>query len=399
MVTRMRDFSKHQRAAIAGLGITETGKVYGRSVTEFATEAIRLAVADAGLATGDVDGLLISNGMSGGLTLRLARDAGFENLRLLNEISGYGSTAIAQVQYASLAIAGGLAETIVCVHADAPLKPSLGAGASYAASLAARRSPSGFGATMMLGGMRGANSLYAFAARRYMQHFGITSEQFGAVAVAQRQWAVMNPRAQFRTPLTMDEHQNSRWIVEPLHLFDCCTVSNGAIAFVVTRGDRARDLAQPPVYPWGWAQTHPGYAMARDSNFGVVSGATIAGPAAMKMAGITPADVDICEIYDCYSYTAMITLEDYGFCAKGEGGAFAQSGALAPGGALPTNTGGGQLSGYYLWGMTPVSEAIIQARGQAGERQVAKRDVLMVSGNGGVLDYHGALVLSPHEVA
>ena len=395
----MRDFAKHQRAAISGLGITDTGKVYGKSVTDFATEAIRLAVVDAGLATGDVDGLLISNGMSGGLTLRLARDAGFENLRLLNEISGYGSTAIAQVQYASMAIAAGLADTIVCVHADAPLKPSLGAGASYAASLAARRSPSGFGATMMLGGMRGANSLYAFAARRYMEHFGITSDQFGAVAVAQRQWAMMNPRAQFRTPLTIDDHQNSRWIVEPLHLFDCCTVSNGAIALVVTSADRARDLAQPPVYPWGWAQTHPGYAMARDSNFGLVSGATIAGPAAMKMARITPTEVDICEIYDCYTYTAMITLEDYGFCGKGEGGVFAQSGALAPGGALPTNTGGGQLSGYYLWGMTPVSEAIIQARGQAGQRQVAKHDVLMVSGNGGVLDYHGALVLSPHEVA
>ena len=389
----MREFSKHQQAAIAGLGITETGKVYNKTVTEFATDAIRLAVADAGLTLGDVDGLLFSNGLGGGLTLRLPRDLGLRDLRVLSEISAYGATAIAQVQYACLAIAGGLAETIVCVHADVPLQPSVGAGESYRASAAGRRSPTGFGAMTMIGGMRGANSMYALAARRYMEHFGVTSEQFGAVAVAQRRWATMNPRAQFRTPLTIEDHQASRWIVEPLHLYDCCTVSNGAIAIVVTRSERARNLAQPPVYPWGWAQTHSGYAMARNSDFGLVSGAAIGGPAAMKMAGITPTDVDICELYDCYTYTAIITLEDYGFCAKGEGGVFAASGVLGPGGALPTNTGGGQLSSYYLWGMTPLSEAIIQARGQGGERQVAKHDVVMVSGNGGVLDYHGSLVL------
>jgi acetyl-CoA acetyltransferase len=115
----------------------------------------------------------------------------------------------------------------------------------------------------------------------------------------------------------------------------------------------------------------------------------------MAMAGITPADVDVCELYDCYTYTALITLEDYGFCDKGAGGAFAASGALGPGGELPTNTGGGQLSSYYLWGMTPMSEAVIQARGQGGERQVERHDVVMVSGNGGILDYHGALVMSP----
>ncbi|HEX9530373.1 MAG TPA: thiolase family protein, partial [Acidimicrobiales bacterium] len=152
-------------------------------------------------------------------------------------------------------------------------------------------------------------------------------------------------------------------------------------------------LAQPPVYPWGWAQTHPGYSMARDSEFGLTTGAAIAGPAAMRMAGITPADVDVREIYDCYTYTCLVTLEDYGFCAKGEGGELAASGALGPGGTLPTNTGGGQLSGYYLWGMTPLSEAVIQARGQGGARQILRHEVVLVSGNGGTLDYHSALVL------
>jgi acetyl-CoA acetyltransferase len=113
----------------------------------------------------------------------------------------------------------------------------------------------------------------------------------------------------------------------------------------------------------------------------------------MKMAGITPNDIDVRQIYDCYTYTALVTLEDYGFCAKGDGGALAESGALGPGGSLPTNTGGGQLSSFYLWGMTPLSEAILQVRGTAGERQVARHDLAVVSGNGGVLDYHSTLVL------
>jgi acetyl-CoA acetyltransferase len=143
----------------------------------------------------------------------------------------------------------------------------------------------------------------------------------------------------------------------------------------------------------GWAQEHPGHSLRHDENFGIVSGAARSGPRALEMAGLTIDDVDIAELYDCYTFTALITLEDYGFCAKGEGGAFVESGALGPNGSVKVNTGGGQLSSYYLWGMTPLSEAIIQARGQAGERQVAKHDVVMVSGNGGILDHHATLIL------
>jgi acetyl-CoA acetyltransferase len=185
-------------------------------------------------------------------------------------------------------------------------------------------------------------------------------------------------------------------IADPLHLLDCCLVSNGAIAVVVTTADRAAHFAQPPVHVLGWGQAHPGYTLERGSEFGLVSGAAQSGPAALKMAGVGVDDVDVRELYDCYTYTTLISLEDYGFCAKGEGGALAESGALAPGGSLPTNTGGGQLSSYYMWGMTPLSEAVIQTRGQGGERQVPRHDVVLVSGNGGVLDFHATLVLSPH---
>jgi acetyl-CoA acetyltransferase len=226
-----------------------------------------------------------------------------------------------------------------------------------------------------------------------MQQFGVTQDHLGAVAVSQRAWAVDNPAAQLRDPLTLEEYHRSRWIVEPLHLLDCCLVSNGGAAVVVTTPERAAHLAQPPVRVLGWGQAHPGYVLERGTDFGLVTGAAASGPAALKMAGMTPADVDVREIYDCYTYTVLVTLEDYGFCAKGEAGELAAGGALAPGGSMPTNTGGGQLSSYYLWGMTPLIEAVAQVRGQAGPRQVPHHDVAMVSGNGGVLDHHASLVL------
>src|SRR5207248_1256341 len=223
-------------------------------------------------------------------------------------------------------------------------------------------------------GLTSTTHRYALAADRYMSTFGVTHDELGSVAVGQRQWAELNPVAAVRTPLTLDDYHRSRWIVEPLHLLDCCLVSNGGAAVVVTTPERAADLAHPPVRVLGWGQAHPGYILERGSDFGLVTGAASSGPAALKMAGLTPADIDLREIYDCYTYTVLVTLEDYGFCGKGEAGELAASGALAPGGALPTNTGGGQLSAYYLWGMTPLMEAVTQVRGQAGARQTARHD-------------------------
>ncbi len=380
-------------AAIVGLGITEVGKVYGTSAGEFAADAIRRAVADAGLGLHDVDGLLISQGLVPN-ELDLQRYLGLEDLQVHTYVHQAGSTACAQVQYAALAIASGMADTIVCVHSDAPLQPKSSGGAIYANS---STRPAGMASVAAAGGFFGPNPYYALAARRHMHAYGTTSEQLGAIAVAQRAWARGNPNAQMRDPITIDDHQASRMICDPLRLLDCCLVSNGGVAVVVTRADRARDLAQPPVYLWGWGQGHPGYAMERGTPFGLASGAAGSGARAMEMAGITPSDVSMCQLYDCYTFTVLLTLEDYGFCPKGDGGAFVASGALGPGGALPTNTGGGQLSSFYLWGMTPLSEAVIQARGQGGERQAPRHDVIVVSGNGGVLDFHSTLVVSPTE--
>jgi acetyl-CoA acetyltransferase len=379
--------------AIAGLGMTELGKVYGRSPRRLAADAVRGAAADAGLALGDLDGLIVSCGLSGSPGIELADTLGLRDLRMLTQMNSFGATAGAMVSYASSMIQSGAASVVACVFSDAPLRPERSSGSAYHRDAAEWHGLGGLNAAL---GFRSVNAYYALAARRHMERYGTTSEQLGAIAVSNRRWAAGNPLAQMRDPISVEDHQRSRWVVEPLHLLDCCLVSNGGIAMIVTSAERAAGLARPPVHIWGWGQGHPGHRMARGSDFGLSTGATISGPAAAKMAGVTMDEITMCQIYDCYTYTTLVSLEDYGFCAKGEGGAFAASGALAPGGALPTNTGGGQLSAYYMWGMTPLSEAVIQARGQGGERQVERNDLILVSGNGGILDHHSTLIVGPH---
>ncbi|WP_153503954.1 thiolase family protein [Cumulibacter manganitolerans] len=381
-------------AAIVGLGMTEMGKVYGRTATQFAVEAVGKAASDAGLGVADLDGLLVNCGLGRQVGMPLAADLGLRDLSVLSEIQSFGASAGVMVMQAAAAIAAGQATAVACVFADVPLTEGKRTGAAYADPKFRLRP--GFLGIPPAGGLLGPNVGYALAARRHMDAYGTTSEQLGHVAVSTRKWAELNPAAQMRAPMTIDDHQSSRYIVDPLHLLDCCLVSNGAIAVIVTSGERARELAQPPVYLHGGAQSHPGYIDERDSEFGLVTGAKKSGERAMRMAGVRPEQIGVREIYDCYTYTTLVTLEDYGFCEKGEGGPLAESGALAPGGSLPTNTGGGQLSGYYMWGMTPLSEAVIQARGQGGERQVADHDYVLVSGNGGILAHHSTLILSPH---
>ncbi|MGH9057587.1 MAG: thiolase C-terminal domain-containing protein [Acidimicrobiales bacterium] len=395
-----RPVTRGCRAVVAGLGLTEMGKVYGRSAARFADEAVRLAAADAGLPLSGIDGLLTSNGTSGGVGLGLQRDLGLRDLRLLSEMQAFGSTAAVMVQAASLAVESGMADVVACVFADAPRRPGRSAGDAYsvgrrldAGNRPSRPVPTGWGGLFAATGTLGANTLYALAARRHMLRYGTTTDDFGAIAVAQRGWAVDNPRAEMREPITLEDHHRSRWVADPFRLLDCCLVSNGGVAVIVTTEERAADLAQPPVHVLGWGQSHSGRLFDHDPDFGLVTPAARSGPAALAMAGVRLGDVDVVELYDCYTYTVLVSLEDYGFCAKGEGGAFASSGALGPAGSLRLNTGGGQLSSYYMWGMTPLSEAIIQVRGQAGARQAYPHDVALVSGNGGILDHHATLVL------
>jgi acetyl-CoA acetyltransferase len=378
-------------AAIVGVGISDVGKVYGKSVSEFAADAVLAAVADAGLELADVDGVITSYGVVSSST-SVADTLGLKDLSLSVTMATAGATASVAVQYASMAVQSGQASTVVYVHADCPLQQL---GASGGAAYAARGTPpTGFSAIEMALGLFGGNPPYALMARRHMEKFGTTSEQLGAIAVAERQWAMMNPVAQMRTPITIEDHQASRWICEPFHLLDCCPVSNGAVAVVITTAERAAHLPRRPAYVWGWGQCHPGYSNFRGSLEGLQSGATRSGEQAFAMAGITRSDIGVREFYDCYTFTVLLTLEDYGFVPKGDGGPFAATGELAPGGTMPTNTGGGQLSGFYLWGATPLHEAVIQCRGEAGERQVDDHDFVLVSGSGGArMDHHATLIL------
>ena len=382
------------RAAIVGLGLTPMGRVYD-SPMGFAVEAVRLALADAGLERGALDGLLLNPGIAwsdaamGSFALQQA--LGLRDLRLSSTMNAGGATAAAMVQHAALAIDAGLATTVACVFSDAPLKPPKPAagGKKEGGSAAAYGFARGLNAAY---GQFGVNALYAMVARRHMDRYGTTNDDLGAVAVAERAWANRNPAAQFHdSTLTLDDYHRSRWIIEPFHLLDCCLVSNGGAAVIVTSAERARDLRQPPVYLWGFGQGHPG----GDPVDTLTSGAPLAKRTAFVMAGIDTADVDVAELYDCYTFTVLVTLEDYGFCPKGESGRFVRDGNIAPGGRLPVNTGGGQLSSFYMWGMTPVSEAVIQARGQGGARQAAEHDVVLVSGNGGILSTHSTLLMSP----
>jgi len=385
--------SRRCDVAIAGLGITEQGRVYGPSPMGFAVEAVRLALEDAGLTRADLDGVLVNPGLTWGTNATMAsfglqQAMGLRDVRFSAAMNVGGATAGAMVMQAALAIEAGLASCVACVFSDAPLKPpekdrSAGGSSSSSAYAFAGDLTSAYGAF-------GVNGLYALVARRHMHRYGTTQDQLGAIAVAQRAWAQGNPRAQFcGRPLTLEEYHASRWVAEPLHVLDCCLVSNGGTAVIVTSAERARSLKQPPVYLLGSGQGHPG----GDAVDTLSSGAALAGRTAFARAGLSLQDVDLCEIYDCYTVTVLITLEDYGFCAKGEGGPFVADGRTGPGGSLPVNTGGGQLSSSYMWGMTPISEAVIQVRGQGGDRQAPRHDVALVSGNGGVLSTHTTLLL------
>ena len=346
------------QTAVCGLGVTAMGKIYGHDTTWFAAEAIKTAVEDAGIEKDQIDGLLINAGITGytgtGIGIPLQNHLGLHDLRLLNHMNSYGATASGMIQYAAFAVHHGMANYV-------------------------------------------ANTGYALAARRYMETFGVDQDKLGHVAVAQRQWAALNPQATMRDSLTLEDYHNSRWIIEPFHLLDCCLVSNGAVAVIVTTAERAQAAKSDPAYVLGMGQGHPGNLPHAEFETLTTSGASLAGKTAFNMAGLIVDDVDVCEFYDCYTYTVLRTLEDYGFCGKGEAGDFVADGRTAPGGSFALNTGGGQLSSFYMWGMTPVAEGVAQARGSAGERQVDKHDVVLISGNGGTLDTHGTLVLSPRQ--
>jgi acetyl-CoA acetyltransferase len=382
-----------QAPAITGLGMTEMSVTAGPDSYALATEAVAAALADAGLERGDVDGMLV--GSSQGvredrLGVALARRAGFGDLRLIEHLEIKGATAVAMVTRAALAIGAGMARTVVCVFADAPV------GGGSAGTLYARSGGnSGVRGLERASGVLGSVPTFALLAARYLHVSGGTEADLGAVALAARAWATASPQAVNRKPLDEDGYYASRMISTPLRVLDCARPVNGAVAVIVSSA-RPAGQAAAAVEIRGMGAVHP-MRRRRAGGESWFGGGGQAVDDALAMARTSRAGLDVVELYDPFSIVTLCLLEEYGFCESGQAGKFVRGGWIAPGGDLPVNTGGGQLSGFYLQGMTPLAEALIQLRGDGGERQVAGAQTALVTGLGGRADHHEALVLARED--
>lgn len=381
-------------AAITGLGFSALSRAPGFTVRRLACEAIQDAAADASIPLSSIDGLLLNRSPLEPfetLPLSVQRDLNLRDLGLLTSIEAEGSSAIQMVHYAALAVQAGMVKRVACVFADAPIVKNVNAGEAFAVTVPITGIEGWEGEI----GLFGATAIFGLTAARYMARYGAKPEHFGAWAIAERSWAAGNPRAFLRKPLTMDEYLASRWIARPIRLLDCAYPVNGAIALIIESVERA-GAARPPVYIHGIGQGHAGRLHIGSQEPELVTGGVQAASAAYAMAGVGPSDISNAQFYAPFTCTGFVSLEDYGFCGRGEAAAFVADGNTAPGGSLPVNTGGGQLSAFYLQGMTPLSEAVIQTRGEGGERQVANHDIILATGIGGAQEHHGAAILSPH---
>jgi acetyl-CoA acetyltransferase len=392
--------------AICGLGVV-TGKGLRMSARTLQAEAARRAIADAGLKRSQIGGAINGTGSAGSMPGGGGWIDGFS--RVLGLTANFYFTvargaigSIAGMLAATRAIELGIADYVVIAAGDAAYSNSRGL--LDAKPLA--RSRVGRGNSILGTDLLGytatvsAGNIHGFFATRHMHEYGTTSEQLGAVAVAARAWANLNPEAQSHgKPLSIEDHQKSPLIVEPYHQYDCCLESDSGVAIVVTSTERAMDLARPPVEILGLGiGDQSGKQWWDKSNYTTFDVAT-ARDAAFAQAGVTLGDIDVTHLYDCFTGEVIMQLEDYGFCPKGQGGPFVAAGNTAPGGTIPVNTGGGMLSGFMLFEFTGLAEIVRQLRGDGGARQVKDAHIGMYSGCGGEMlvpgmcSIHGTAVL------
>jgi acetyl-CoA acetyltransferase len=373
-------------AAVVGVAddVSPTGEL-DRTGRELEVAMVLDALGDAGLTLADVDG--VCHGES---SMALAEYLGVRPTFTDSTMTG-GSTYEVHLEHAAAAIAAGLCEVVVSVYASTPRSDRT------RKRRVARRFPSGpnpMAEWELPYALRMPMGPYALAASRHMHEFGTTSEQLAQIAVSTREWAALNPRARHRERLTVEDVLGSAMQTSPLHLLDCCLVTDGAGAFVMTSAERARSLRQPPVFVLGAATCHDHLMISQMPDLTTTPGA-VSGARAFAAAGIGPDDVDVLMGYDSFTITALLHLEDLGFCAKGEGGPFAADGKLGPGGSLPMNTNGGGLSFTHpgMYGMFLITEAVRQLRGQAGDRQVDGAQIAVAHGSGMVLSCMSTAVL------
>lgn len=376
---------------MVGVGLSDGPVTPGMTGTMLEAQAFGRALADAGLRKDDVDGLA-SAGYGGMHEVQLAEYLGVR-ARWLESTSCGGSSFEFHTMHAYRAIQAGDVDTVAIVYGNNQLSASgrtLGTGGGRAGRGMAL--PLGMAYELPVGlTLVGA---YAMAAQRHMHQYGTTPEQLASIAVQTREHAARNPAAMYRDPITVDDVMSSKLVADPLHKLDCCVISDGGCCIVLTTEERARYLPHRPVYVRGaaGATTHHSITSMADMT---TTAAAVSGPKAFAEAGITPDDVDVFAMYDSFTYTVLVVLEDLGFAPKGEGGAFAADGNLRLGGRLPTNTDGGGLSATHpgMRGLFLLCEATRQLRGEAGDSQVAGAEIAVAHGSGGWLSTHGTVVL------
>lgn len=386
-MSRAAEAERALRGTAAVVGIAEYGCGIadpGLSALDITERAAHLALDDAGLTVRDVDAVYSHSAFYPMPTVTLCERMGIRT-RLADSTATGGSSFVAHVRHAAAAIDAGLCEVALIAYGSN--QRSAAGGLVTSAGTHIPSYEAAFGARVPV-------SSYALAASRHMHEFGTKREHLAEVAVAARQWAQRNPTAFSREDLTLADVLGARMVSTPLGTLDCCLVTDGGGAVVLTSAERARDLPQPPVFYLGGgeAQTHMSIASMPDLT---VTAAVESGARAFDAAGLRPADVDVVQLYDAFTINVLLFLEDLGFCAKGEGGDFVSGGALAPGGRLPVNTNGGGLSFCHpgMYGIFTITEAVRQLRGQAAGRQVAGADVALAHGNGGVLSSQATILL------
>ncbi len=374
------------RAAIAGIGATEFAKAAGRSELQLSVAAGRAAIAAAGLSVGDIDGLTTFT-MDTSSEIAVARELGLPELRFFSRINYGGGAACATVQQAAMAVATGVADVVVAYRGFNERSESRFGQFSLAA--ATQVNTNGLdNAWSYPFGLGTPAATVAMQARRYMHEYGATSADFGAVAVADRRHAATNPHAFFHgKPITIEDHQASRMIADPLHLLDCCQESDGAQALVIVSAERARDLAQKPAYVTAAAQGSGADQFVMTSYYRDDIGIPemgVVGRELWRQSGLTPDDMPMAILYDHFTPYVLMQLEELGFCGRGEAKDFIRDGAIEIGGRLPINTHGGQLGEAYIHGMTGIAEGVRQIRGTSVNPVEAAADshVLVTAGTG-----------------
>ena len=390
----MANFDLKDRSAIVGVGNSPYGRRLMRSPIDLASDAIANALDDAGLVRGDLDGLIVSFGSPIGADGdTLAQVLGL-NLRAFNQTWAHGRFTASCIQWAAMLVNAGLANAVAClasVSFSGMRRPMMGGGGD---SEGGREAGGGHGEDRVYG-MTSPGAGAAMVARRYFERYGTNSRALAAVPVAFRKHASMNPIAIMREPFDVEEHQQSRYVCEPLHLLDYCLINDGAACVIVTSAERARDCRTRPAYISGmqglpgsreefiWA--YPGLGVAQQSVFDYKAELQ----PVYTMAGITPDDVDALFTYDAFSILAWIALERWGFCKPGEAPDFAQGGRIEIGGELPMNTNGGLLSEAHVMGWNHQVEIVRQLRGECGPRQVNDARIIQwANAYGDSLVYH-----------